>query len=414
MPATTSVVIGAGQAGLAMSHCLQQASVDHVVIDRGQVANSWRSERWDSLRLLTPNWMTRLPGHRYGGADPDGYMTAAETAEFLSDYRRRIGAPVQTGTDVQSVSVRHDGRFDIATSGGAWRCESVVVATGAFSAPHRPALADQLPTRIQQLLPTRYRNPDSVEGDRVLVVGGSSTGVQLADELARAGRDVTLAAGHHVRVPRSYRGRNIHWWLDQIGLLDERWDQVDDLVKARRTPSFQLIGHPDQREVDLVALQEAGVRVAGRLVGVTDRQMQFSGSLANAIVSADLKMRRLLNAIDDHVHDHGLSDEVGAAHRPDPVAIPEPIVGLELADIDAVVWATGHRPAYPWLPAEAVDRKGAISHDGGVMTVPGMYALGLPFLRRRKSSFLDGVGADAHELAHHLLAHLNTRRRVAA
>jgi putative flavoprotein involved in K+ transport len=397
-----------------MSHCLQQASVDHVVIDRGQVANSWRSERWDSLRLLTPNWMTRLPGHRYGGADPDGYMTATETAEFLSDYRRLIGAPVQTGTDVQSVSVRHDGRFDIATSQGAWRCESVVVATGAFSAPHRPAPADQLPPRIHQLLPTRYRNPDSVEGDRVLVVGGSATGVQLADELARAGREVTLATGHHVRVPRSYRGRNIHWWLDQIGLLDERWDQVDDLQRARRTPSFQLIGHPDRREVDLAALQEAGVRVAGRLVGVTDRRMQFSGSLANAIVSADLKMRRLLNAIDDHVDDHGLSDEVGAAHRPDPVAIPEPIVGLELADIDAVVWATGHRPAYPWLPAEAIDRKGAISHDGGVMAVPGMYALGLPFLRRRKSSFLDGVGADAIELAHHLLAHLDTRRRVAA
>ena len=409
---TTTLVIGAGQAGLAMSHCLQSAAVDHVVLERGEVANSWRSERWDSLRLLTPNWMTRLPGHHYEGPDSDGYMTAAETASFLNGYRQRLSAPIQTQTGVDSVRVRHDGRFDVHTSQGMWRSESVVVATGAFSSPNRPALADALPARIHQVLPTIYRNPDSINGDRVLVVGASSTGVQIADELARAGRQVTVATGNHVRVPRSYRGRNIHFWLERLGLLDERWDDVDDIVRARRTPSFQLVGSPSQRSVDLAALQRVGVRVVGRLAGVTDRHLQFSGSLANVVNSADLKMGRLLTSIDDHIDQAGLGADVGPADRPDPIDLIDPTVSIDLSDIDAVVWATGHRPHYPWLPTEALDRKGAIVHDGGVMAIPGMYVLGLPFLRRRKSSFLDGVGSDAVELTPHLLAHLDTQRRT--
>ncbi len=406
-PHVTTVVIGGGQAGLAMSRALQMASIDHVVLERGQVANSWRTERWDSLRLLTPNWMTRLPGHRYGGDDPEGYMTAAETAGFLDGYRAAIAAPVVTGAAVRAVEIDEPGRYLVRSTAGDWRCRSVVVATGACSTPHVPALGDQLPDRIQQLTPTRYRNPDTVDGERVLVVGASASGAQIADELARAGRHVILATGNHVRVPRTYRGMDIHWWLDRIGLLDERWTEIDDIVRARRTPSLQVVGHPDHRPLDLNSLQANGATIAGRLAGVTDTTLQFSGSLANTANSADLKLGRLLEAIDAHVEATGLGAEVGEPDRPESTTVGEAPLTRSLADVDAVVWATGYRPHYPWLPEHLLDRKGAIVHDGGVMNAPGMYVLGLPFLRRRKSSFLDGVGPDALDLTDHLVAHLD-------
>ncbi|MEM9890308.1 MAG: NAD(P)-binding domain-containing protein [Actinomycetota bacterium] len=405
----TTVIIGGGQAGLAMSRALQMASIDHVVLERGQVANSWRTERWDSLRLLTPNWMTRLPGHRYDGGDPEGYMTAAETAAFLDHYRAVIAAPVVTGATVSAVEIDEPGRYRVRTTVGDWRCRSVVVATGACTTPHVPALAGRLPGRIQQLTPTAYRNPDTVDGERVLVVGASAGGAQIADELARAGRDVTLAAGNHVRVPRTYRGMDIHWWMDRLGLLDERWTEVDDIVRARRTPSLQVVGHPDRRPLDLNTLQANGATVVGRLAGVTDTAVQFSGSLANTVTSADLKLGRLLDAIDDHVDATGLGAEVAAPDRPAATVVAEAPLLRSPADIDAVLWATGYRPHYTWLPEQLLDRKGAIVHEGGVMAAPGMYVLGLPFLRRRKSSFLDGVGPDALDLADHLVGWLDGR-----
>ena len=414
---TTAVVIGGGQAGLAMSRNLTERSIDHVVLERGEVGNSWRTERWDSLRLLTPNWMTRLPGFAYNGDDPDGYMTAAETASFLDHYRRIIDAPIVEGVTVTAVKPLDcngtgDGpeRYDVITAAGTWRCRSVIVATGACSTPRVPMLADNLPAGVQQLAPIHYRNPDQIDPGRVLVVGPSASGAQIADELARAGRDVTLAVGHHVRLPRAYRGMNIHWWMDTLGLLDEGYDQVDDIARARRVPSLQLVGSPEQRDLDLNTLAGNGVQLAGRLAGITDSHVQFSGSLANAITSADLKMGRLLDQIDEFVEGKGLTSEVEAANRPDPIVIPESPLMSPVGEFGTVIWATGFRPNYPWLPEAVLDAKGAVVHDGGVMNLPGMYILGLPFLRRRKSSFLDGVGPDSADLADHLAGHLAGRR----
>ncbi|MEL6984849.1 MAG: NAD(P)/FAD-dependent oxidoreductase, partial [Actinomycetota bacterium] len=230
---STVTIIGAGQAGLAMSRELTDRSIDHVLIERGQVANSWRTERWESLRLLTPNWMTRLPGHRYQGNDPDGYMTAAEVTGFLDGYRASFNAPVVTDTTVQSVG-QIDGGHLVTTDRGQIRSKAVVVATGACSTPKIPALAEQLPAHIHQLAPIHYRTPDQLGSGRVLVVGASASGAQLADELQRSGRQVTLAVGDHTRLPRSYRGMDIHWWMDTIGLLDDRYDEVTDIVRARR------------------------------------------------------------------------------------------------------------------------------------------------------------------------------------
>ncbi|HUW04425.1 MAG TPA: NAD(P)-binding domain-containing protein [Acidimicrobiales bacterium] len=412
MQSTTVTIIGAGQAGLAMSKCLTESSIDHVVLERSEVANSWRSERWDSLRLLTPNWLTRLPGFSYRGDDPDGYMTAAEVATFLSDYRRAIDAPVRTGTSVESVAAGPDG-YVVTTDQGPIGCRSVVIATGACSTPKIPAIAADLPPHIRQLAPIHYRNSSDVEG-RVLVVGASASGAQLADELARSGAEVTLAVGEHIRLPRTYRGMDIHWWMDTLGLLDDRYDEVEDLARARRLPSLQLVGTPEHRTLDLNALQESGVGVVGRLVGVDGHTAQFSGSLANHCASADLKLGRLLDEIDDHARTRGLDPEVAPADRPAATVVPTPRNTLSLDDFSTVVWATGFAPNYPWLDEHLLDRRGAIVHDGGVMSQPGMYALGLPFMRRRKSSFLDGVGPDAQDLSAHLMNHLDehaSRRR---
>ncbi|TIC88896.1 pyridine nucleotide-disulfide oxidoreductase [Nocardioides sp. GY 10113] len=404
---TDVVVIGGGQAGLAMSRCLTDAGVDHVVLERGQTANSWRTERWDSLRLLSPNWMTRLPGFDYAGADPDGYMTAAEVVAHLDAYRASFDAPVQPGTTVERVT-RSGSAYLVDTDRGSWRARAVVIASGACSDPHRPAFADSLPDHLQQLTPNAYRNPGQVAGGgAVLVVGGSASGLQIADELARAGREVTLATGEHVRVPRTYRGMDIHWWMDTLGTLDERYDEVEDLARARRLPSLQLVGSPERRALDLNTLTSRGVSVVGRLAGVAGHRAQFSGSLANVCMLADLKQRRYLDLIDEFATAHGLDAELGAPTRPAPTAIDGTRLDADLRGFSHVIWATGYRPRYPWLDPELLDRTGRLPHDGGVHPSAGLYALGLPFLRRRKSSFLDGVGPDAVELATHLVGHLN-------
>ncbi|KAB2348058.1 SidA/IucD/PvdA family monooxygenase [Actinomadura rudentiformis] len=392
-----------------MSRCLTDRSVEHVVLERGTVAHAWRTERWDSLRLLTPNWMSRLPGHRYDGDDPDGYMSAAETAGFLESYGRSFAAPVRAHTTVTAVLPTPDGSL-VETDQGPWRCRSVVLATGAAGAPHVPAVSAALPAAIRQITTLEYRNPDQLGAGGVLVVGASASGVQIADELRRAGRAVTIAAGEHIRLPRTYRGRDIHWWMDAIGQLDERYDQVDDLSRARRLPSLQLVGTIERRTLDLNALAAAGVQVTGRLVGVSRGRAQFSGSLANLVASADLKLHRLLDRIDEHVAAYGFKEEVGAPDRPEPTRIAPAPTEIELSRFSTVVWATGYRPRYPRLDASVFDRRGRIRHDGGVVEAPGMYVLGLPFLRRRKSSFIDGVGPDAHDLCAHLVRRLSRRQ----
>jgi putative flavoprotein involved in K+ transport len=408
----TTVVIGAGHAGLAMSRCLSERSVDHVVLERGEVANSWRRERWDSLRLLTPNWQSRLPGQRYDGPDPDGYMSTAEVVDFITRYAYAVSAPVETHTPVVSVRPADPG-YLVLTDRGEWRCETVVVASGAFRLPMVPKLAEALPASIATLTSKGYRNPDQLERGGVLVVGASATGLQLADEIHRSGRPVTLAVGEHVRMPRVYRGRDIQYWMDAVGLLDERYDAVDDIDRARRVPSPQLVGTPERSTLDLNALSAQGVRLVGRLSGLRDGVAQFSGSLRNVCQLADLKMNRLLDGIDAWAKRTGRADELPEPERFEPTRIADsPRLGLDLksGEIGSVVWATGLRPDYSWLHVPAFDRKGRLRHVGGVAEAPGVYVMGLPFLRRRKSSFIHGAGDDARELCDALVAHLEQRR----
>jgi putative flavoprotein involved in K+ transport len=236
---TTAVVIGAGQAGLAMSWWLAARSIDHVVLERGEVANTWRTERWDSLTLLTPNWQSRLPGHGYEGDDPDGFRTMPETIAFIERYASLVSASVRTHCPVTSVRSIGDG-YQVVTQQGTWHCKAVVLATGAFNIAQVPKLSAELPSGIAQLNAAQYRNPEGLEAGGVMVVGAAASGAQIADELQRSGRPVTLVVGEHVRAPRVYRGRDIQWWMDASGLNDERYDQVENLRRARALSSFQI------------------------------------------------------------------------------------------------------------------------------------------------------------------------------
>ena len=407
---TTTVVVGAGHAGLAISQRLGARSIDHVVLERGQVANSWKTERWDSLRLLTPNWQSRLPGYSYEGGDPDGFMTLPEIIGFIDGYADAISAPIRTDTTVTSVRCADEG-YVVETDQGAWNCPTVVLATGAFNEPHIPAVADGVPSGITTLTPMVYRNPDQLEEGAVLVVGASATGTQIAEEIHLSGRPVTLAAGEHVRAPRVYRDMDIQWWMDAAGVLDERYDEVDDIVRARRVPSPQLAGSPNRATLDLNALTGLGVKLIGRLVGINDGRAQFSGSLRNVCALADLKMGRLLDRIDEWATDNGLDDEVAAPHRFAPTEVEaSPPLSLDLTtgEIKTVIWATGFRPNYSWLDVPVLDRKGQVRHDGGVADSPGMYLLGMPFLRRRKSSFIHGADDDTSDLSGHLASYLES------
>ena len=410
---TTTVIIGAGHAGLAMSWCLAERLIDHVVLERGEVANSWRTERWDSLRLLTPNWQSRLPGYGYEGDDPDGYRTMPETIAFIERYADAISAPLQTGTEVTSVR-RSDGGYAIATDQGDWQCQAVVLATGACNLPHVPAITEALPSAITTLTPVQYRNPDQLDEGGVLVVGASATGTQIADEIHRSDRPVTLAVGEHIRAPRVYRGKDIEWWMDVAGVLDERYDEVDDINRARNVPSLQLAGSDDRRMVDLNLLTSIGVKLIGRLAGINDGKAQFSGSLRNQCALSDLKMNRLLDTIDEWATANGLDDEVDPPHRFEPTEVEaSPPLGMDLTngEIKTVIWATGFRPDYSWLDVPVFDRKGRIRHDGGIVEAPGMYLMGIQFLRRRKSALIDGAGDDARDLSAHLVSYLKSSRQ---
>ena len=415
MQRTTVVVIGAGHSGLAMSRRLSERSIDHVVLDRSEVGGSWRA-RWDSLRLLTPNWQSSLPGFDYAGDDPDGFMAASAVAAHLEAYAARIDAPVRTGVSVTSVAPHDDG-YRVITSDGEWVADAVVLANGGSGLANIPAIAEGVPTSVLSLATKDYRSPDALPDGGVLVVGASASGVQLADEIARSGRDVVVAAGEHVRMPRSYRGRDIFWWMDAAGVLDERFDEIDDIIRARHVPSPQLVGSDDHRSVDIGGLRSRGVRVVGRLGRLADGRAQFSGGLANTVKLADLKLERLLDRFDEWAAATGVAG-LGEVERPAPTEVDAaPALELDLAasGITTVLWATGYRPDYSWLDVPVLDYKGRLPHSGGVVEKsPGLYVMGTSLLRRRRSTYIGGAGQDSLELADHLVGYLAGRAIPAA
>jgi putative flavoprotein involved in K+ transport len=410
----STVVIGAGHAGLAMSHRLTQRSIDHVVLERGAVANSWRTERWDSLRLLTPNWQTGLPGRPYDGDDPDGFMTADAVADTVTEYAAAITAPVHTSSPVITVRALHD-EYEVVTPHSTWRAATVVVASGPANIARLPPFLHGLPSDITVHTALTYRRASELPEGGVLVIGASASGAQIAAEIQRSGRPVVIGVGEHVRLPRTYRGRDIFWWLDRTDVLDERHDQIDDLVRARNVPSPQLAGSTDPaRAVDLDTLQRLGVTVVGRVGRITQGRVQCSGGLANTCALADLKMNRLLDRCDTAARERDLDvDPPGSSHRPEPVHVATGTLEVDLrrSGIRSVVLATGMRPDHSWLDLPVLDTRGRIVHHGGVITgAPGTYVLGQNILRRRRSSYISGAAADTAELAETLHRQLDATR----
>jgi len=413
MHTTNTLVVGAGHAGLAVSRCLTDRRIDHVVVDRGRLGERWRSARWESFRLLTPNWLTRLPGWAYQGPDPDGFMTAADLVAFLERYARSFAAPVAERTTVQEVRTAPGGGYLVRTNRGSWAAANLVIATGYFASPQVPALKARLAADLRQLTPADYRGPAQVPDGGVLVVGASASGVQIADELQQAGRRVVLAVGAHTRLPRHYRGRDILWWLERMGSLDRTIDELPDAERerARREPSLQLGG--TRLRMDLTALQERGVRLAGRLTAVeADGTMRFGDDLAETTAAADARLRRVLADIDEYAGASG-----PASQRLAPTALHGP--GPRCLDprrdsLSAVVWATGLRPRYPWLKVPVLDATGLIRHRRGITTASGLYAIGLRFQHRRSSTWIDGARHDATFIADHIAARQRLRCPVAS
>jgi putative flavoprotein involved in K+ transport len=406
-----AIIIGAGQAGLAMSHCLCQLGLDHIVIERGRLAERWRSERWDSLRLLTPNWMTRLPGWSYRGAEPDGFMTKQQFVTHLEHYASVAQVPLVTGATVRSVQ-SVPGGYRVESDRGAWRASCVVIATGHCDEPLVPAMAQQFPASIHQLTPSAYRNPAELPQGDVLVVGASASGVQLADEIQRSGRQVTLSVGRHTRLPRLYRGFDIMWWLDQLCIAEHDAEAACDLRTAAMQPSMQLVGRPERSNLDLGVLRDLGVRLVGRAIGTADGVVHVKDDLAETVAASQARLERLLRRIDV------LADavEVPGEAWPAAVACDATPTTLDLAAnrIRTVIWATGFKRNYSWLHVPVLDATGEIIHTGGVTPHPGLYVIGLRFLRRRDPSFLGAVAAEATELSVELHRHVSAKPRVAA
>jgi putative flavoprotein involved in K+ transport len=417
-----TVIVGAGHAGLAVSRRLTNAGRDHVVLDRGGVAERWRSERWDSLHLLTPNWMTRLPGWCYTGPDPDGYMSASELVRHLERYAASFHAPIVPDTNVLEISATRSpgcARFCVVTDSGTWHARHVVVATGPHGRPHLPGGLSGISSRVEVLTASSYRNPDTFPPGGVLVVGASASGVQIADELSSTGREVAIAVGRHTRMPRRYRGMDSFWWLEATGRLARTIDQVPDIAAARRENSLQLIGraevHLRGSDLDLQTLQDRGVRLLGRLEGVVGTEASFRDDLSERVAEADRRMHHVLDTVDDYIDRVGLNRELLPALRPRSVDMPGPVTRLNLAseNIRTVVVAAGYRPDHRWLRVPVLEQDGSIRQRRGVTPVPGLYVVGQYFQHRRDSGFIDGVRHDARYVVDHLLGRRVRDRRFA-
>jgi putative flavoprotein involved in K+ transport len=413
MRRTDTVIIGGGQAGLALSRCLTDRRVEHVVLERGRTGQRW-TERWDSLRLLSPNWMTRLPGQPYAGNDPDGYMRGNDVARYLTDFARSFQAPVSELTSV--VAVEPVGsEWNVTTTRGLWRARNVVIATGHCQETRVPAMARNLTPEIVQMTTSSYRNPDQLPTGGVLIVGASASGVQLADELRRSGRPVVLAVGSHIRLPRRYRGRDILEWLDRIGSFDRPLSSMPDPAAARREPSLQLVGTDDGRTIDLSTLSADGVRLAGQLTGLDGRQARFAADLNQTIARADAQLRALLHRIERYIDREQIAG-LPASDPTTPIPAVDEVRSLDLKQegITSILWATGYRRSYPWLHAGVFDSDGEIIQTEGRTAAPGLYTLGLQFMIRRNSSFLAGVARDAEEIAREIFIRSNGTREKAA
>ncbi|WP_274709415.1 flavin-containing monooxygenase [Streptomyces tubbatahanensis] len=407
---TEVVVVGAGQAGVAMSEHLGAHGVPHLVLERDRIAERWRSERWDSLVANGPAWHDRFPGLEFPDVHPDGFASKDQIADYFAAYAEKIGAPIRCGVEVTSVR-RHTGRpgFRVRTSKGSIDARFVVTATGPFQQPVIPPIVPDGAVHTQ-IHSSAYRNPEQLPDGAVLVVGAGSSGVQIADELRRAGRRVFLSVGPHDRPPRQYRGRDFCWWLGVLGI----WD-AETPPRGAEHVTIAVSGARGGHSVDFRALAGSGIELVGMTASYDRGVLRFAPDLGTNIALGDEKYLAFLRAADAYVERDGLDlPEEPEAHvlGPDPECVTDPRSELDLAEagVTSIVWATGFAADYSWLEVDAFDENGRPEHRRGVSREPGVYFLGLPWLSRRGSSFIWGVWHDAR----HVADHIATRRSYLA
>ncbi|MDT4948905.1 MAG: putative flavoprotein involved in transport [Pseudonocardiales bacterium] len=397
------VIVGGGQAGLAVSWFLKRAGIAHVVLERDTVTHTWADARWDTFCLVTPNWQCRLPGYHYDGADPDGFMVRKEIVEWLAGYVASFDPPVREHTAVQSVRPSEGGGFEVQTASGRIGAGQVVVATGGYHRPATPRLAERLPAHVAQHHSTQYRNPESLPDGPVLVVGTGQSGAQIAEDLLLAGRDVHLAVGNAPRFARRYRGRDVIAWMQDTGHYDK---PVTDKPVEERTQdktNHYVTGRDGGRDIDLRAFALQGMTLHGRLVDISDGAVNFAGDLERSLDAADDVYNGINALIDEHIRANGI--EAGSPSRYQPVWRPHGYRGsrLPVDGLGAVVWATGFTRDYRWLHAPVFDGAGHPQHVRGVTPVPGLFFVGLPWLHTWGSGRFAGIERDAAHVARQLI-----------
>jgi putative flavoprotein involved in K+ transport len=394
-----TLIVGGGQAGVAMSEHLSNRGVPHLVLERHRIAERWRSERWDSLVANGPVWHDRFPGMEFSDFDPDVFAPKESVADYLVDYAEMIKAPIRCGVEVKEVQ-KNVGRpgFRVETSDGVIEANSVVAATGAFQRPVIPAVVPE-DANVMQIHSNAYRNPEQLPEGAVLVVGAGSSGAQIADELLSAGKRVYLSVGPHDRPPRSYRGRDFVWWLGVLG----KWDAAA-LEPGTEHITISVSGAHGGNTVDFRRLAAQGMTLVGRTESFKDGVLHFATDLADNIANGDANYLSVLDEADAYVARNGLDLAPEPEARkldPDPQCVTDPVLQVNLAEagITSIIWATGFAVDYSWLKVDACDENGKPKHHRGISTEPGVYFLGLPWQSRRGSSFIWGVWHDAKFLA---------------
>lgn len=395
------IIIGGGQAGLAMSYILKQREIDHLIFEKHQIGHAWRHQRWDSFCLVTPNWQCKLPGYSYAGDDPEGFMAKDEIVQYLENYAQRFHPPIQEGVTVSQLSQNEKG-FHLMTSQGDYEAEQVVIATGGYHTPNIPRLAERLPPQIMQLHSVEYKNPQSLP-DRVLVVGTGQSGCQIAEDLHLAGKSVHLATGSAPRAPRRYRGKDVVEWLDLMGYYDLPIDDHPQKETVRHKTNHYLTGRDGGRDIDLRRFALQGMQLYGRLADITEGTISFQDNLQQNLDQADAAAERIKGNIDEFIANNGIDAPVESPYQ--PVWQPKnPPLSLNIEEIEAVIWCTGFHSNFRWVKLPVFDGEGEPVHHRGVTPVEGAYFLGLPWLYTWGSGRFCGVGQDATYLGEQIVS----------
>jgi len=394
------LIIGGGQAGLSMSWCLKQRGIDHLIFEKHRIAEAWRTQRWDSFCLVTPNWQCQLPGFPYAGPDPNGFMVKNQIVEYIEAYARSFSPPVMEGTTVKRLARSASGRFEVSTSYRDFTADQIVVATGGYQIATIPRMAEKFAPEVQQIHSSDYKNPDALPPGAVLVVGSGQSGCQIAEDLHLAGRKVHLCVGGAPRTARRYRGKDVVDWLADLGYYDMPVHEHPQKERVRAKANHYVTGRDGGRDIDLRKFANEGMQLHGRLRDVQDRTLSFTDDLAQNLDQADNVADSIKNTIDKYIAEHGI--DAPAEPRYVPVWTPDN-VPLELdyveAGITSVIWSAGFRTDYSWVEIPLFDGKGYPVHQRGVTTVPGLYFLGLPWLYTWGSGRFSGIARDAQFLA---------------